>query len=256
MNHAEQVAQVVLKAALDGARLHYREDQSTSVHDFDLVLSGGVDAVEVTTSTDPSRRATVAAIMDARKGGQFVPTHCCRKDWLVHPVSGANIDLIRRRVDEYLAAIEVDGLERFFSPVDADAHQSVWRIYEDLSIEGGGVLRWNPPGRIGISTPSGGGVVGAEHFVRAIEHEAIKDDNRRKLRAATARQRHLFVYVDPHAFLPWIVLIDQDPPATPPSLPEEVDVVWAATEAIGTRDRYVVWQGRSAAPWRSLGVIP
>lgn len=256
MNHAEQVAQAVIEAAEAGVKLHYRVEQSTSVHDFDLERGGQVGAVEATTVTDATRRATVAAIMDARKGGQFVPATRCTKDWLVHPLASANINLIRARIDEYLAAIEADGLDRFFSPIDADAYQSVWRIYEDLSIEGGGVLKWNPPGRIGISTPGSEGFVGAQHLLSAIEHEAMKEDNRNKLRAAPGKERHLFVYIDPHAFLPWIVLIDQDPPPDPPSLPTEVDVVWAATEAIGARHRYVVWRAQKDTPFRSLGVIP
>lgn len=256
MNHAEQVAQRIIEAVLIGAKMQYLQDQSTSVHDFDLHVGGAVDAVEVTMATDQGLRRMIAQIMDARHGGQFIPTRLCRSDWLVHPLPRADIPSVRAKADEYLAAVEAEGIQQFFAPFDAEAHPSVDRIYSDLSIEAGGVLKWSPPGRIGISRPGGGGIVSSEHLQRAVESEAMKDDNRRKLRNANARERHLFVYVDAHAFRPWIALIDQEPPPTPPSLPPEVDVVWAVTEAPGSGVQCVVWQGRRDGEWRSLGIVP
>ena len=120
MNHSEQIAKVFIESLIPGAVMHYREDQSTSTHDFDLEWKGElIAAVEVTTSTCKQRKEIEAAIRDQRKGGFFLRTKRCRKDWSVCPLPTANINKIRKELDQYLADIEADNLERFLSSRDS-----------------------------------------------------------------------------------------------------------------------------------------
>ena len=255
MDYAEQLAEKIIESVIPGSKMHFRLAQSNGEHDFDLEYPDGVQAaVEVTTSTIQSREAKFAQITDKRKGGNFVKGKLCHKDWLVHPLPKANIKLIRAKVDEYLAAIELDGLDSFFSPIDADSFVSVSKIYTDLSIERGGVMKWKNSGQIGISLPGDGGFVVAEKLQKAIELEALKSDNRRKLGTVHASERHLFVYVSPLNFLAWTVLIDGDMPTNAPQLPDEITDVWAATGA-GQKDKYVVWRASKGSLWKNIGLV-
>ncbi len=192
MDQAEQVAKSVIEAVIQGAEMRYCQDQSAGQHDFDLVhQSGAVTAVEVTTAADEPRERTVAAIMHPRKGGPYIRTQRCQKKWLIRPLPSANINPIRAEADAYLAEIEAEGLERLFSPTDAASYPSVRRILNDLEVEGGGVLKFNPRGRIGISTPGGGGLVNTDHFQRAAGGGAIPSGSARaplRLPPASARR--------------------------------------------------------------------
>jgi hypothetical protein len=255
MDYAEQLAKRIIESVIPGALMNYRTDQSSGSHDFDLEHPDGTcAAVEVTISTDQSREAIVAAITNARKGGAFIQANLCRKDWWVHPTPNANINRIRAHVDKCLAAIEADGLDRFISPIDSDSFLSVERIYTELMIESGSVMKWKNPGQIGISFPSGGGFVVPENLQKAIELEALKCDNRRKLGSVGTSERHLFVYVSSLNFLAWTALVDGDMPTEVPQLPDEITDVWAVTGA-GQKDKYTVWRASKGAQWQHVGVL-
>lgn len=122
----------------------------------------------------------------------------------------------------------------------------------DLGIESGSVLKWNPPGRIGIAQPGQGTYVSSEHVQRVVNEEARKDDNRRKLGAVRACQRHLFVFIDPNRLDAWQGLVDGAPPVEPPSLPPEITDVWAATAIARI---FVVWRGDRTG-WRAVDTVP
>ena len=157
MDHAEILAQRLIESVLVGSRMVYRAYQSQGQHDFELHYSDGrVSAVEVTSSVDAQTERTDAAILDKRKGGAFVKTKLCNKDWYIHPVAGANINKIRSKVDEYLAVIESAGIEKFFFFFFSAAdHPSVERIYADLGVVSGTVFpHWKEPGYIGIARRS------------------------------------------------------------------------------------------------------
>ncbi|MCY4389121.1 MAG: hypothetical protein OXC18_18665 [Desulfurellaceae bacterium] len=259
MDHSEQIAKGVMEFLIPGAVMHYREDQSTSIHDFDLERLGElVAAVEVTTSTDEQRRGTIAAIQDTRKD-RFIPTKRCRKDWIVYPLPTANINKNRRELDRYLAEIETAGLKRFL--IEADfKYPAVRRIYQDLHIEHGYVTKWKKPGYIALTLPGGGGKITPEHVQEAVKREAWKDDNRKKLNLAGSKERHLFVYVDDVDYLPWASLRDTDPSALElPQLPPEITHVWVAAQfspydAAGKVIEYHrVWRARRGEKWEDLG---
>lgn len=100
MKKEERLAKLVVESILPGAKMCFCKDQSGGRHDFDLHLpSGEVAALEVTTSTNESHRRTIAAIRDSRRGGHFVPTRRCKKDWSIHPRSGVLVKKIESSVD-------------------------------------------------------------------------------------------------------------------------------------------------------------
>lgn len=238
MDLAEKIAKSVVEELTPGARMCFREQQHDGGHDFDLVLpDGSTAALEVTASKDFELERTNAAIRLEKHGGPFIPTLKCRNDWSIHPLPDAPIKRIRAEVDGYLADIEADRLKRFFYDVDGGRYASVRRICEDLSIEAGSVTRWKTPGRICIWLPGAGGLRTSRVAERAVLAEADKQDNRAKLRNAGTAERHLFVLVDQGNYLPWVSLVDEEPPRSPPDLPADVTHLWAAGI---TRDPRVV----------------
>ena len=63
MKPAEALAKRIIEGVEVGGRMIYREDQSVRTHDFDLHRTAGtVAAVEVTSITDGTVRATFAAV--------------------------------------------------------------------------------------------------------------------------------------------------------------------------------------------------
>ena len=255
MDHAETVAQAVVEALETGSRVQYQARQSHGEHDFDLLYGDGrAAALEVTAAADEHGEKTVAALLDKRKGGSFVPTKLCKQDWYVHPDRNACINKIRAKADEYLTQIEAEGLNRFFGPLDAAGHDSVCRIWNDLGVLAGAVTKWKVPGQIGVLPPGSGGTVAVGGCAEAILAEAEKPDNRRKLGASKAAERHLFVYIHPGNYLPWVAFVDSEPPSEPIALPAEVTDVWAAAEGRSLNE-FVVWRARRGEPWRNCGPL-
>jgi hypothetical protein len=71
-------------------------------------------------------------------------------------------------------------------------------------------MKWkSPSNRVGIELSAAGGLVSGERLQQAIEVEAKKNDNRRKLVASGCDERHLFVYVDRRNYL---ALVDGNVP--------------------------------------------
>ncbi|MCX6633697.1 MAG: hypothetical protein NT090_01165, partial [Acidobacteria bacterium] len=129
-------------------------------------------------------------------------------------------------------------------------------ILEDLKIDSGSTTVWNPPGRIGIAQPSQDTMplIDSYHVQRVVESEASKQDNRKKLAAVDALERHLFIVVHPRNYPAWVALIDSNVPSDRPSLPTEITDVWvAATDR--SKDVYVVWKCTAGQDWRDLGRI-
>ena len=249
MNQGEAAAKAIIEAVIPGSRMDFVQDQSRSVPDFELNLpSGAVAAVEVTSAVDSQILATHAAL---KKRGHFVARSQTKNDWLVLPAKGADIRRVRDQIDAYLAAVEADGLSRFHHDLDSHEHESVKRLYEDLNVESGGLVRWKEAA-IGIGGSGWAGSVGVGHAQAAVEREAGKEDNRRKLRESRHDEKHLFVLVDSTESAAWVAVRDLDPPASPPSLPPEITVVWAAAPVAVSA--WKVWRGSSRG-WEKIGLV-
>jgi hypothetical protein len=93
-----------------------------------------------------------------------------------------------------------------------------------------------------------------ERLQQAIEVEAKKNDNRRKLVASGCDERHLFVYVDRRNYLAWVALVDGNVPEKGPSLPNEITHVWAVAHTRSPNE-VVVWLATRGGKWHYLGVL-
>lgn len=254
MDKAETVAEIIVETLMRGAKMRYRETQSAGEYDFDLVYATGMSVpLEVTMSTDQPTEAIEAAIMRSRKGGSFVQRIHCQHDWWVHPTKHARINKIRTYIDSYLAAIEAEGWKDFDSFIDAADSPAIHAILQDLQIEGGNVTKWKSPG-IEIATPGDGGLVDPALVNEAVEIEALKDDNKRKLGSAEASEKHLFVYVTHRKYLVWVAVRDGVLPASPPKLPTEITHVWVATWA-GDGGWHTVWRASREDSWTHMGLV-
>jgi len=227
MNRSEKVAKLVVEALLPGSRMDFRTSQSTRTHDFDLISpSGVVAALEVTSAVNPQTLRTEAAILDDRKGGSFIPRTKATKDWYINPTVDADINRVRALADEYLADIEKEGIEDFYSEMTSVFSPAVARIWTDLRVEAGVVLKWNPPGRIGLALPGDGGWLNPHHVRDAVRVEAEKKDNLEKLILSGVSERHLFVYIDPSHALAWMCFREMAS-GEMPTLPSDITYIWA-----------------------------
>lgn len=252
---SERVAKVLVESLVGGATMAFLEVQANGEHDYNLTYAdGSVVPVEVTESVDFQIECGVGALADER----FVNANSCRRDWHVHPLPDARIDVIRNKVDQYLAAVEYEGLDQFHASRDAGTFPSVRSILEDLKIGSGSTAVWNPPGRIGIDRPSQhvmsrvdscSAVLGAVEFAMSKKRE-------KKFAALAALERHLFVYVHPRNYPAWVALIDSDVSAGQPSVKEwgGITDVWVAGPD-RSQGVYVVWRCTVGHGWRNLGRV-
>src|ERR1019366_2633796 len=250
---SERIAKSILESVLRGSTLTYRDRQANGEYDYDLCYPDGVRVpVEVTESADFQIESAVGAL----KGRRFVKACECSRDWSVLPLPYARMNTVRERVDQYLAAIEREGLGRFCVPIHASAFPSVRKIFDDLRIYYGYATVWNPPGRIYIDQPIHVAMTRVDscHVLRAIENEASKLDNKSKLAAVAAPERHLFVYLHWRNYPAWVALLGSNIPGDPPVLPDEITDVWAAAPD-RSRNVFVVWRFTAGQGWRDLGRI-
>jgi len=172
-------------------RLHFNLDQSTSVADFSMTKGGiPIGLLEVTRFTDPKREQLWKEI---HKDWLIDRKHC-KSDWRIHLGEGARVKQVRASADEYLREIEKAGIDEFSSSTDA-RHEEVRRIWEDLDIEYGKVVKWKRPG-IGMGGPSSGGFARPETVWNSVKTEVWKDDNRKKLSVCRFSHRYLFVVIE------------------------------------------------------------
>jgi hypothetical protein len=255
MDRAENAAKSIVETLINGAKMHYHPKQSSGEYDFDLEYPNGMKVpLEVTSTTDQGAAATRAAILNPRHGGQFVSRGQCTHDWYVHPLPSARINRIREHVACYLVAIEAEGREKFFAFTDATESPAVSAILQDLKIEYGKVFSYKSPG-IGIGLPGDGGRVDSVLVNEAVETEAFKADNKRKLSAAAGSEKHLFVYLDSttkHEV--WVAASDEAPPDAGPRLPPEITHVWMAAWA-GDGEWHTVWRAQNGSSWTHKGQV-
>jgi hypothetical protein len=253
---SERVAKLVAESLVRGATMSYREHQANGEHDYDLTYADGlVVPVEVTESADSEIEEAVRGALGSEL---FVDVNACRNDWYVHPLRGARINVIRSKVDQYLAAIEQEGLGEFFAFRDAAMFPSVRRILEDLKVESGSTAVWKPPGRIGIAQPSQNSMSRVDSYSavqRAVESAVLKK-RKKNFAALDAPERHLFVYVHPRNYPVWVALIGSSIPVDQPSLADGSGItnVWVAAPD-RSQNVYVVWRCMAGQGWRDLGRI-
>jgi hypothetical protein len=253
MDKAEAAAKSIIEHLIPGARMHYCGSQSLGEHDFDLEYPTGTRVpLEVTQSIDRVMKETCAAIR-SQQGGPFVARGRCEHDWYVYPGRNAHISTIRKKVADYLATIEAEGRTKFFAFTDSAKSPPVRKILLELGIESGCIWKWKSPG-IGIELPGDGGLVDPMLVNEAVETEALKADNRRKLNDVAGSEKHLFVYVDYARTVISEAVNGGAPPAAGPKLPPEITHAWVATWA-GDGGWHTVWHAQRGSSWTHMGQV-
>jgi hypothetical protein len=270
MDFAEKAAKNVLQAVLSGAKLTYRDQQGNGEYDFDLRYPDGrLAAVEVTCSVDQLQMQTLAAIHSKKKSRVIVASRC-KKSWWITPMRNANINAVREKADAYLATLEDAGILEFSAfevneskqIKEAGLHsifgdrvvpECVEFLCDDLMLQTGGVISSEGSPRIILGFPIYGGAVGPECAINAGNTEAWKDDNRKKLGAATTKERHLVILMHVMNGLAWTALADSDPAVTLPELPPEIDHIWLLADVGGkAANKFVVWRASKTMHWHKL----
>ena len=256
MNRAENAAKIIVEALINGATMHFHTKQSSGECDFTLEYSEGMKVpLEVTSATNQRATGTQAAIKNSKYGGPFISRGNCAHDWAVHPLPSAKINDIRKHAACYLVKIEAEGREEFNAYTDATESQAVEAIFQKLKIGYGKVTSWRPPGRIGIMFPIDGGLVDPMLVNKAVETEATKEDNKRKLNIVAGSEKHLFVYFDSTSeHVVWAAARDEAPPLVGPQLPPEMTHVWMAAWA-GERGWHTVWRAQRGFRWIHEGRV-
>jgi hypothetical protein len=227
----------------------YRLSQSNGEYDFDLAYSDSSKAaVEVTTTIDRALQETWRQILDKRKGRGVIPAKHCKRSWSITISSDTRVDPIRRKADEYLAAIEHAGILSFQGATDSN--QQVRDIYEDLGVVHGSVFpEWLAPPRILIGLPGPIGRLTSSAAIDAAEHEASKPDNRAKLGAYESGERYLAVYAPPHSLASFGLWMYEPPPKRA-NLPPEISQLWIFGDDFGAKDDVVVWRAGLETTWQ------
>lgn len=215
----------VLQRLLGGDVVDRDVDGAQNTRDFDLLIDNVVvHAVEVTSVQLSTARATRSGIERLREKDLGLTA-----TWSVYVHEEAPIRPIEKKAPRLLNLLYASGVTEFDAlnpPTDRDL---AYAVDELASIH-------LPKGRASRAAPFrinaggfGSGSVDPANVTHAIEAEAAKDDNRRKLASAPAgASRHLFVWLhDSHWYVSSLL---RNPISTPPAplLPPEIDIVWAA----------------------------
>lgn len=221
----EEEAKRVLRRLLGGDVVDRDVEGAQNTRDFDLLVGDMVThAVEVTSVQLGAARATRAGLERLRQQDLGLTA-----SWDVYVHEEAQTRPIERNAPRLLNLMYENGVTQFDS-LDPPAEPALAEAIEELAS-----LRI-PRGRASTTPPFrlsaggfGSGSLDPSNITSALESEAGKPDNRRKLASAPAgATRHLFVWLhDSHWYVSSLL---RDPISTPPAplLPAEIDVVWAA----------------------------
>ena len=254
MNPTECLAKHLIEQAIPGSLLEFRSQQASGEHDFDFLLpSGSSGALEVTIAADQKAIELSVAIMDPKKGGDVFDASQCERAWWLWVPSGTDVRRVRREAAQHLRQLEQLGIVEF-SCENSDQNSATEYLYETLKIDRGGI--WHGPAGTVLIKPAGEALsVSGLHLNAAIEREANKLDNRAKLGKVRSDDRHLVVYIDGSETSAWIVMTEDTPPATAPTLPPEITHVWAIAHS-GRHQGFRVFHVANGQQWVDRGIFP
>lgn len=248
MKHGEHITKLIIEAILP-AKLEYRVEQSHGEYDFDVrYRDGTVAALEATASVDEAEVGMLAAIKRQTSGTAAFPVKKCQHSWMIFARPTARVTTLRKKLDICLSKLELDGVDRF-SPSDLRL-SDVNAICSDLEVTGGCVIPTSHPARLYLVPAGSGEFVSATGAIEASRREVFKKDNRLKLGASNAPERHLAVYIDVSDSSAWTALNWTDPPTVCPRLPPEITHIWMFAETALPKD-FIVWHGTSDKIWQS-----
>lgn len=257
----EHWAAWIVAAELDG-RPARRDLPSAppATHDYDIHLSAGVVALEVTRAAVREVRGQEADIASASWNAPRL-----LDNWALQVAAagssdpGAHVGTIAAKAPALLVVLERHGVSRFdpaFEPSRPDDLVGAVRQLRDIGVLGASSCGPPEPGmhaRISVGTVGAGSVLDGSAVNDAVEQAA--KDNLDKLAKADARGRHLFVWADWSDHGTEGSLLLGRLPTEPPSLPHGIDAVWVATWA----PRFVhhcyastLWRSTPGGNWQKL----
>jgi hypothetical protein len=253
-NFSERVAQFVFETVLVGVRAHEVTDQSHGELDFKLVSEQFIGETEVTTATIQSHIETLQMLSKFASGLDAVE---CKRSWLV-VLNGKLRQHQLEKIDRYLSAIEAVGVSEFGND-DTDPFTPIGKIYHELNLLEGEVIDVPPPAKIWVVGPSQsnvGSMVDGHDLRVAVEIEANKEDNKRKLaRRPEQKEIHFFVYVEPLSIGAWQALICHRLPTQLPRLPAGVTHLWAVA-LDDCASEFIVWMTEVSSGTQSFYHVP
>ena len=211
-----------------------------------------MEALEVTEATVATLRSANAA-RDKKLSSGTVPAPALRRKWHLIPTEQTRFDELDNAIPllvQIESKIQADGLDSWTEHPEAQrlmtdfhlAYARPWGETSDPMLVVGRAADLT----VWVENPGDPG-----YWVQqVVRDEADKDDNKRKLAASGAAERHLFVWVDVDYYLPWQDLDKELLPLSVPALPNEVTTVWVAASAAG--GRCVVWRVRPPDPWEAV----
>jgi hypothetical protein len=234
----EKAAGTIVARQVGGKRIIPRDIPGApdGMHDLDIELPDGrMIAVEVTFARQPKLVSIYATAFGKRWEAPSLSAH-----WQVAFESGKPLDVPRLAagIVPHLELLETLGVTEA-GTVTSDA----WRragddvasaIQQIAELGATHVRRWNEPtpGETPLLLFSGHqGVGGSPGAVNALVEERA-GAKVKKLVASGADERHLFVWIDSSHSEAELGMATMPPPATTPSVPAGIDVVWAATSGI------------------------
>jgi hypothetical protein len=255
---AVRTALRVLETAMPGAVIEPVDPGGgpTPLRDFDILMEGRDPiALEVTTSTRADLLQTRARFAEQLATPIEAPQ--LRWSWHLYAEVRADVRRIRREIVPALAELESEWSSSappdlsFFGPTSAARSTAVRRLWQSLGIIWGRAHTLAGPASVFISPPSDPREWTDAHpgafVVEAVEAEAEKADNVRKLGESGRSERHLFVYVDPRSYPAWQDLDRGTVPPVPPRLPDVITTAWVAT--VGSDERDVAWSVTPPGTW-------
>lgn len=252
MRPNEEYAAALLKRAIPGAVPQLISSQSAGEHDLDLVVDERVIAVEVTEHTHEPSEALLSAIYDHEEQGLLRAPGC--GGWYVFLHQQAKVREIRRKGPALFRRLEEEGI-RSFDIRDDPRHPVIREVWASLRIESATLIDALPAEILWLNGPSEAGSASPDLIVHAVESEANKPDNSRKLARAVADEKHLFVFCAESVGLARHAVLSPFIPSSAPALPAHIDCCWVAARQMGS-SAHVVLQFRRASGWRRLGELP
>lgn len=254
MNEDERLAGVAIEEVIPGARMEFREEQHGDGglrHDFWLYRPDrDRAALEVTSVRDENRMRVGHKISEY---GRVIEAEYCNRSWAVWLNSDVRYLEIKESIDQRLAELEKQGIERVRPVRSVSDPSTVREVRSELSVDHAAAsANERATARLHLHIKGTGDYVHAGKVSDAVETEAEK--NRGKLDETGAVERHLFVYAM-HTDAAASALTMSDPGEDSPNLPSEVTHVWAAACRLVAYNEFVVWRARSGEPWRSAGVV-
>lgn len=202
-------------------------------HDLDIRLHDDRwIALEVTSAADSSQLSMYATGFGNRWDAPSLST-----DWRIGIASDAIVDIkkLMGGVEPHLKVLEEHGITevgRVFSTAWRSAGHAVAEATQQILMLGAILARSMNPPRTGEAAQlllSGHGPAGSDPGqVNKLVAERAKAKVK-KLLAASADERHLFVWIDSSHADAELAMFSLPPPASAPSLPDGIDAVWAAT---------------------------